>query len=45
MVICIRQHLSNITAQFMKKLRSTEAELKKSVDYEKKREKSFLNHL
>ena len=35
MVIYIRQHLSNITAQFMKKLRSTEAELKKSVDYEK----------
>ena len=31
MVICIKQHLSNFEAQFIKTLSNTEAELKKSV--------------
>ena len=35
MTVCIKQHLSNIEAQFMKKLSNTEAELKNSVDYKK----------
>ena len=35
MLICIKQHLSNI-AQFIKKLSNTEADLKKSVSYMKK---------
>ena len=36
MLVCIKQHLSNIEAQFMVKLSNTEAELKKSVVYKKK---------
>ena len=35
MLICIKQQLSNIEAQFMKKLSNTEAGLKKSVAYKK----------
>ena len=35
MFICIKQHLSNIGAQLTKKLNKTEAELKRSVAYEK----------
>ena len=31
MVMCIKQHLSNFEAQFIKTLSNTEAELKKSV--------------
>ena len=34
---CNKQHLSKIKAQFIKKLCKTEAELKKSVAYKKKR--------
>ena len=30
MVVCIKQHLSNFEAQFMKKLSNNEAELKKA---------------
>ena len=37
MVKCIKQYLSNIEAQFMKKLSNTDAELKKSVAYKKQR--------
>ena len=34
MVICIKQHLrAKFEAQFMKKLRNTEVELKRSVAY------------
>ena len=36
MVICIKQHLSNIWNQFMKKLSNTQAELEKSVAYKRK---------
>ena len=36
-VICIKQRLTTFEAQFMKKLSNTEAELKKSVAYKKKR--------
>ena len=35
MFSCIKQHLATFEAQFMKKLSNTEAELKKSVAYEK----------
>ena len=35
MLVSIKQHLSNIKAQFMKKLNNTEAELKKSVAFKK----------
>ena len=35
--LCNKQHLSNIKAQFIKRLSKTEAELKKSVAYKKKR--------
>ena len=35
MLICIKQHLSNIWSSIHEKLRTTEAELKKSVAYEK----------
>ena len=34
-LICIKQHLSNIKAEFMEKLSNTEAELKKSIAYKK----------
>ena len=37
MSICNRCHLSNIEAQFIKKLSNTNAELKKSVACKKKR--------
>ena len=37
MLICIKQHLSNIWSSFHEKLSNTEAELKKSVAYKKKR--------
>ena len=40
-VICIKQHLATFAAQFMKKLSSTEAELKKSVAYKKSVEYLF----
>ena len=35
MVKCIKQHLSNIEAQSIKKLSITEGELKKRVAYKK----------
>ena len=35
LLICIKQHPSNIEAQFMKKLSNTETELKESVAYKK----------
>ena len=35
MSVCNKQHLSKIWAKFIKKLSSTEAELKKYVAYEK----------
>ena len=35
MIVIFHQHNSNIWAQFMKKLSTTEAELKKSVVYKK----------
>ena len=34
-LICVKQHLSNIEAQFMKKVGNAEAEWKKSVAYKK----------
>ena len=37
MLICIKQHLSNIEAQSMKILSNTETELKRSVAYKNKR--------
>ena len=37
MVICMKQHLRTFEDQFMEKLSNTEAELKKSVAYKKKR--------
>ena len=37
MFICIKQLLSNIEAQFMKKIRNTEAELKKQLLIKKKK--------
>ena len=37
MFICIKQHLSNIEAHFMRELSNTETELKKNVVYKKKR--------
>ena len=37
MLICTKQHLNNIEAQFMRKLSNTEFELKKSVAYKKER--------
>ena len=37
MLICIKQHLSNIWSSIHEKLSNTEAELKKSVAYKKKR--------
>ena len=37
MAICVKQHLSNILNSIHKKLSNSEAELKKSVDYNKKR--------
>ena len=36
-ITCNTQHLSNIEAEFMKKVGNTEAELKKCVAYAKKR--------
>ena len=36
MPVCNKQHLTTFEAQFIKKLSNTEAELKKSVAYEKK---------
>ena len=36
MVICIKKHLSIILSSIQEKLSNTEAELKKSVAYEKK---------
>ena len=35
MLICIKQHLSNIWSSIQEKLRNTEAELKKSDAYKK----------
>ena len=35
MLICIKQHLSNTEAQFMKKISNTEVELKKAFAYKK----------
>ena len=35
MVICVKQHLSNIWSSFIKKLSNTETGLKKGVTYEK----------
>ena len=43
MVIYIKQHLEAIEAKFMKKLRNTEAELKKVV-YKKKECNLFKKH-
>ena len=37
MVMCNKQHLSNIWSSTYEKLSNTEAELKKSVAYKKKR--------
>ena len=37
MLVCIKQHQATFQAQFMKKLSNTEAELKKSDAYKKKR--------
>ena len=37
MLLFIKQHLSNIETQFMRKLSNTGAELKKSVAYKNKR--------
>ena len=47
MVICIKQHQATFEAQFMKRLSNTEAELKKSVAYNKKRvfQKAKAHHL
>ena len=36
-LLCIKQHISSFEAQFMKKWSNTEAELKISVAYKKKR--------
>ena len=36
MIICIKQHLSNIWSSIHENLSNTEAELKKSVAYKKK---------
>ena len=37
MLLCIKQHLSKIEISIYKKLSNTEAELKKSVAYKRKR--------
>ena len=37
MSLCNKQHLSNIEAQFIKKLSNAEAELKKSIAHKKRR--------
>ena len=37
MLICVKQHLTTFEAQLMKMSSSTDAELKKSVAYKKKR--------
>ena len=37
MSLCNQQHLSNIEAQFIKKLSNAEAELKKSIVHKKRR--------
>ena len=37
MLICIKQHLSNIEAHFMRELSNTEIDLKENVAYKKKR--------
>ena len=43
MLLCNKQHLkATFEAQFIEKLRNTEAELKKSVAYKKKRVVYFL---
>ena len=41
MLICIKQHLSNIWSSIHKKLSNTETELKKSVAYKKACRLSF----
>ena len=43
MLICIKQHLSNIWSSVHEKLSNTEAELKKNVAYKKKRVTSWDN--
>ena len=47
MPICIKQHLSDTEAQFMKKLSNTEAELKKSVTHKKTMQSTlkFVNNV
>ena len=45
MALWIKQYLATFEAQFIKKLSNTEAELKKSVTYKKKRVKFFAQNL
>ena len=45
MALWIKQYLATFEAQFIKKLSNTEAELKKSVTYKKKRVKFFAQNI